>query len=284
MGLGSIWDVMTYKPTAEQTAGIKKLRDMLGSTPTGAGIVKELGGWQNVDKNVFFMYEKMPGDGTAAYVRPMTPWEQNKTGKKVVLAVNSDFLKSKPEIVLPVMGHKLWHVADKMHGFGAADLSVASEHGAHLRQVYLFQEMENKLTPAQRKEYEKDRMWMYQKWVTSLWEDHLTTRYAAKQDYQDQFKGSRNLQLLAGLAYEDINKRVIKDGTPQVLYHVSDLYANATAQAEATEEGLKKQIKAEQDPLKRRDLQSLLDELRQMRRGFFDADDAYRTRTGQTLS
>jgi len=284
MGLGSIWDVMNYKPTPEQTAGIKKLRDMLGSTQTGAGIVKELGGWEQIDKNVLFMYEKMPEDGTAAYVRPMTPWEQKKTGKQLVLAVNSEFLRTNPEIVLPVMGHELWHVADKVNGFGDAELSVASEHGAHLRQVYLFQEMENKLTPAQRKEYEKDHMWMYQKWVASLWEDHLTTRYATKQDYEDQYKGSKNLQYLAGLAYEDVYKRAVKDGTPQVLYHVSDLYANATAEPEVSEEGLLKEIKAEQDPAKRQSLQKLLDEVRQMRRRLFDADDAYRTRTGQTVS
>ncbi|MBI5243773.1 MAG: hypothetical protein HY922_08865 [Elusimicrobia bacterium] len=282
-GVGSIWDVMTHRESKEETAALQKLRDTLVSTPSGAEIIRSMGGWERVDKEVFFMFSKMPNDGTAAYVRPMTPWEEKRTGKKIVLAVNSKFMQEAPEMVVPVFGHELWHVADKLAGHGEMSLAVTSEHGAHLRQAYLFQEVDKRLTPQRRKELEKNRLWMYQKWVTSMWEDHLLKLYPKKEDYQKVFDGSKNLQYLAGLAYEDIHKKAVQDGTPQVLYHVSDLYANATNEPEVTEEQLSKAIAAETNPAKKKALQDLLAELLAMRKGMFGADNGYRTSTGQTL-
>lgn len=283
-GVGSLWDVYWYKPSAEHQAGMRKLKDTLTSTETGAALIKEMGGWERVDKEVLFMFSKMPGDGTAAFVRPMAPWETEKTGKKYVMAVNRDFIKDKAAVVVPVFGHELRHIADKMEGYGDMNLAVTSEHGAHLDQVYLLQELEKKLTPQEKADLNKNRMWLYQKWVASMWEDHLLKLYPKKEDYQKAFEGSKNLQYLAGLAYEDIVKKAVKDGTPQVHYHVSDLYANATHEPEVTEAQLLKAIAAEADPARRRQLESLLVDLKAMRKRIFETDDAYRRRTGQTLS
>ncbi|MBI5210576.1 MAG: hypothetical protein HY927_11455 [Elusimicrobia bacterium] len=283
MGVGSLWQVYRHKPSPKETTALAGLKAGLDSFPSGSQMIREMGGWERIEKEVYFMYADMPDDGTLAYVRPLAPWEARKTGKRYVLAINNKYRDEQPEAVLPVVAHELWHVADKMAGHDEPLLSVTSEHGAHLRQVYLFQEVDKKLTAEQRKELEKSRVWLYQKWVVSMWEDHLKQRYARKEDYQKVFAGSKNLEYLAGLAYEDVLKKAVGDGTPQVLYHVSDLYANATNQPEVTEDALLEKIRLETDQAKRRDLENLLKELRAMRASLFQTDQAYRVRTAQTL-
>ncbi|MBI5624933.1 MAG: hypothetical protein HY924_14250 [Elusimicrobia bacterium] len=281
-GIGSLAKVYFHSPSSEEKKDIESLKRKLDALPAGKALIADMGGWARVEKEVYFLVTSMPG-GTAAYVRPMTPWEAVKTGKHQVLAINKDLMKSGPETVVPVFGHELSHVADKLKGRTEFDLAVTSEHAAHLRQVYLFQEQEKALTPARRKELEKERMWMYQRWVASMWEDHLLKLYPKKEDYQKVFGANKNLQYLAGLAYEDIAKKAVEDGTPQVLYHVSDLYANATHEPEVTEDELLKKIKAETGDSKRSALESLLKKLREARKGFLAADQDYRARTGQTL-
>ncbi|MBI5882948.1 MAG: hypothetical protein HZB91_07585 [Elusimicrobia bacterium] len=282
-GVGSLWRVYFHSPSAKEAKDVAALKKSLESLPSGKDLVAEMGGWERVEKEVYFMVTDMSDDGTAAYVRPMTPWEAKKKGKNYVLAINSKLMEAGPEAVLPVFGHELSHVSDKLKGRTEFDLAVTSEHGAHLRQVYLFQEVEKSLTPQRRQEVEKKRIWMYQKWLTSMWEDHLLKLYPKKEDYQKVFSANKNLQYVAGLAYEDIAKKAVKDGTPQVLYHVSDLYANATHEPETTEEALLKKIEAAPDPAKRSALQAMLKKVREMRKGFFSTDEGYRARTGQTL-
>ncbi|MBI4676392.1 MAG: hypothetical protein HY748_02295 [Elusimicrobia bacterium] len=282
-GVGSLWKVYNHEPTPQERAVIDGLKMKLNSLPSGKDLVREMGGWDRIDKEVYFMVTEMSNDGTAAYVRPMTPWEVKKKGKNFVLAINKKLMEDGPETVMPVFGHELQHVADKLSGHAEYDLAVTSEHGAHLRQSHLFQQVDKGLSPERRKELEKKPAWLYQKWVTSMWEDRLLKLYPKKEDYQKVFQGSKNLQYVAGLAYDDIYKKAVKDGSPQVMYHVSDLYANATHEPEVTESGLLAKIKAEKNPVKRGRLESLLKELREMRRDIFRMDDSYRARTGQTL-
>ncbi|MFA6318572.1 MAG: hypothetical protein WC943_14280 [Elusimicrobiota bacterium] len=282
-GVGSLWGVYFHSPTPQEKKDVVLLKQKLDSLPAGKELVAQMGGWERIDKEVYFMVTDMSSDGTAAYVRPLTPWEQKKKGKNCVMAINSRLMKEGSEAVLPVFGHELQHIDDKLKGRKEFDLAVTSEHGAHLRQVYLFQEVEKGLSPEKRKEMEKKPIWMYQKWLTSMWEDHLLKRYPKKEDYQKAMGASKNLQYLAGLAYEDIATKSVKDGSPQVMFHVSDLYANATNEPEVTEEGLLERIKTEPDRAKRKALESLLSKHREMRRGFLAADAGYRKRTGQTL-
>ncbi|MFA6029806.1 MAG: hypothetical protein WC969_08135 [Elusimicrobiota bacterium] len=282
-GIKSLWDAYAYEPSPKETAAFAKMRASLQSTGAGADLIERMGGWEGVDKNILFIYTDLGKDGTLAYVRPLTPGEQKKSGKKFMLAMHARHLDSPPEVVVPVFAHELTHVYDHLVEFNDHRLALASEHGAHLRQMYVFQELTSPLTPARRAELMKDKIFRHQEWLLTMWIDHLLSKYPTKESYQASFGDDKKLRYLSGLAYEDIAKKAIGDGTPQLLYHVSDLYAAATNEQEVTERELTDALAGEKDPARRARIEALLKDLRSMRGRFLGIDQRYREKTGQTL-
>lgn len=281
-GMDSLADVLLHRSAGKENAAFRELRGRLDAVSSGAELVRDMGGWDAIDRTVHFNYEDLPSKGTLAYVRPLLPWETLATGKRYALIMSRELLGAPPETAAPIFAHELSHVRDHMRG-DLADprLAVTSEHGAHLRQVYVFQELEKKSSPERLAALRSDRLWMSQKWLASLWEDRILSRYPTRQSYQDLFKDSKKLRYLAGLAYEDVYKKTVADGTPQVFYHVSDLYAAATSETETTEAELERRI--QQGALDRQALETRLKRLRAMRASTLQADADYRRRTGQTL-
>lgn len=218
-----LWSYHYADMTHEDEMKLSQLKQSLSETPTGDKMIKELGGWENIEKEVVVKYANIAQASKSAYARQLFDWEKKDPEKKYALVLKSS-LKDKPaEEVAPLLAHELRHVGDYNKYPLGQGLAIPSEYAAHRTQVYVFQEMKKKSSPSEIKKIGQDPLWQGQKFNAALWEDKILERYPSAEQFKAQFLGS-DYPDRAERAYMDLQRSVVKPGSPQLDYHVKDVY------------------------------------------------------------
>ena len=224
------WNYSHHAMTADETRRLAAVKRALDSTASGRRLVADLGGWEAVERDVTIKFAPIASGSTLAQAFPNGLERADGTTAPYGIALNSRLANAPPELLTSILAHELSHVRDNERYGALGGLAVPSEFQAHRTQVYVYEELMKLAGPERRREVEATRDGQYMKFVVSMWEDHIVQRYPTERDYAAAFAGGR-LPKLAVMVYRDLASGKIKPGSPQLDYHVQDLYDAATRES-----------------------------------------------------
>ncbi|MBI3553717.1 MAG: hypothetical protein HY077_14570 [Elusimicrobia bacterium] len=255
-----------YEMTAQEKKRLDEVKALLSSTSSGQQLIADLGGWTEIDMLVEIKFAERANPREQGATFPLLHAQASKDSRKIGLALSQNLLKEPPEIVATILAHELSHARDfKAHGFEFG-LALPSEYQAHRTEVYVYEELLAKAAPERRRELEKTKLGQYTKFVAALWEDQLLKKYPTVDGFLAQFPKGGNLPGMAYQAYADMVHRTIAPGSPQLDYHVYDLYKTATDETDAKESKASPELLAKRQKLV--DAMNARDEAFRKGRGF----------------
>jgi len=224
------WSMRSHRSTMEETRKLKEVMDLLSSTPTGGALVAELGGWNSILDETRLIFARTGSARAHAYTRPLSWAERGESGKAYALVLNEMFLNHPKEALAPILAHELTHLRDfKAGSLLDRGMFIPSEYAAHRMQIYVYEEVLSKLSEERLRILDSNSVWQYQRFVASLWEDRISERYPTKVAYVSKFATSEE-RARAGDAYDDLREQIIEPGSPQLDFHIRDVYTNLTSE------------------------------------------------------
>lgn len=227
------WNYSRHAMSADETRRLAAVKQALSSTATGRRLVEDLGGWAKVERDVTIKFAPISDDHTLGAAFPTGLKNADGTTAPFGIVLNSRLAGAPPELLTTILGHELSHVRDNERYGTLGGLAVPSEYQAHRTQVQVYEELMKAEGGKRRQEVEATRDGQYMKFIASMWEDHIVQRYRTEKDFAATFTGAR-LPKLAVLVYRDLASGRVKPGSPQLDYHVQDLYAAATSESDAS--------------------------------------------------
>jgi hypothetical protein len=230
-GMVDNWNYSHHAMTPGERSRLAELKRQLSSTAAGRQLVEDLGGWAKVERDVSIKFAPISSGSTLAQAFPNGLERADGTTAPFGIALNSRLANAPPELLTSILAHELSHVRDNERYGALGGLAVPSEFQAHRTQVYVYEELMKAAGPKRRQEVEATRDGQYMKFIVSMWEDHIVQRYRTEKDFAAAFKGPK-LPKLAVMVYRDLASGRIKPGSPQLDYHVQDLYDAATLESD----------------------------------------------------
>lgn len=217
----ALWDLGSYAVDRESAAEKRRmagLRAELDKTETGRSLVRDLGGWERVQKDVDMRFTSTWDDGQVAYARPlMSPDAQ---GHRYALVINKKLFSEPNSFVVPAMAHELSHIRDFEQQTAIHGLAIPSEFAAHRTQIQVYEEMKVKMTPEQVSHLGDTPRGRYQNFIAILWEDHILQRFKTPQEMAKAI-GSKEYEKRARAVFRDLSGGVVAPGGAQLDHHLN---------------------------------------------------------------
>ncbi|MBI2385017.1 MAG: hypothetical protein HYV14_03275 [Elusimicrobia bacterium] len=217
----AFWDLGSYAVDRESAAEKRRMRELraeLDKTETGRSLVRDLGGWERVQKDVDMRFTSTWDDGQVAYARPlMSPDAQ---GHRYALVINKKMMSEPDSFVVPVVAHELSHIRDFEQQAAHHGLAIPSEFAAHRTQIQVYEEMKAKMTPEQISHLGDTRRGRYQNFIAILWEDHILQRFKTPQEMSKAI-GSSEYDVRARAVFRDLLSGAVGPGGPQLDHHLN---------------------------------------------------------------
>jgi hypothetical protein len=221
MTWGAIWDLTSYaidrEPPAEKRR-MSELRAELDKTETGKTLVRDLGGWERIQKDVDMRFASSWADGQVAYARPLV-FPDGK-GHRYALVINKKVMSEPNSFVVPAMAHELSHIRDFEQQSANHELAIPSEFAAHRTQIQVFEEMKAKMTPEQVSRLGDTPRGRYQNFISILWEDHILQRFKTPQEMSKAI-GSSEYDERARAVFRDLRTGTVGPGGAQLDHHLN---------------------------------------------------------------
>jgi hypothetical protein len=219
-----------YKVDAESSAEKQRMADLkrkLGETETGRGLISDLGGWEQIDRDVDIRFAGVWSRNLTAYFRPFdTP---DSKGHRGAVVLRTELLNEPDAVAVPTLAHELSHVRDFR---GEPGLAIPSEFAAHRTQVQVFEEIKTKMTSSEIAQLRNSPRGRYQTFIALLWEDHLVQRFKTPKEMAAAVGSVQMFENRAAEVLGDLNSGGVGPGGPQLDHHLNGLkgglYRNLT--------------------------------------------------------
>lgn len=228
-GLLNIFRYRTDVESPEERARMAVLKKKLDETETGRSLVSELGGWERIERDVDIRFAAVSSKNMGAYFRQfITP---DSKGRRGAVVLRNELLHEPAAIAVPILAHELSHVSDFR---GEHGLAIPSEFSAHRTQIQVFEEMKEKMSPAEIADLSKHPRGRYQNFIALLWEDHLVQRFKTPEEMAAAVGSVKAFAKRSREVLSDLKNGGVGPGGPQLEYHLNGknggLYPNLTAE------------------------------------------------------